>query len=158
MKTIKLEKSHLACTIKNRLVTLYQTIRSNSEWIPEQRKQLLSAELESIQAIKSDDQTVLNIHNRLKTQNTGLILALLITKDGTNNLGEREFRPLAISRSISYGSDTYGGMEVTATLASIVQTIHRDKTKEYFPTLASYFREGLQKKYQRYKNIPILAT
>jgi Transposase IS66 family len=154
----KLEKDHPACQIKNRLVTLYQTIRFHREWTREQKEKTLRVELDSIIAIKSDDQTVINIQCRIKTQKTGLILALLVTEDGTNNLGEREFRPLAISRGISYGSDTYGGMEVTATLASIVQTIHRDKTKAYFPTLASYLREGLRKKYSRYKHIPILDS
>jgi hypothetical protein len=157
-ETIKLEKTHLACEVKNRLVILYQTVRFHREWTWEQKEKILCKELESIITIKSDDQTVANIQYRIKTQKEGLILALLITEDGTNNLGEREFRPLAISRNISYGSDTYGGMEVTAMLASIVQTIHRDKTKAYFPTLASYLREGLQKKYSRYKHIPILAT
>lgn len=157
-ETVKLEKNHPACQIKNRLVTLYQTVRFHREWTREQKEKTLRVELESIIAIKSDDQTVANIQYRIKTQKTGLILALLVTEDGTNNLGEREFRPLAISRGISYGSDTYGGMEVTAILASIVQTIHRDKTKAYFPTLASFFREGLQRKYSRYKHIPILAT
>ena len=157
-ETAKLEENHPACRIKDRLVNLYQTIRFHVEWTQEQKEKTLRVELDSIIAIKSDDQTVKNIQYRIKTQKEGLILALLITEDGTNNLGEREFRPLAISRNISYGSDTYGGMEVTAILASIVQTIHRDKTKAYFPTLAAYFREGLQKKYSRYKYIPILAT
>lgn len=154
-ETVKLKETHLACAIKNRLVILYQTVRCHREWTRELKEQILRDELDSIIAIKSDDQTVMNIQYRVKTQKEGLILALLITEDGTNNLGEREFRPLTISRSISYGSDTYGGMEVTAMLASIIQTIHRDKTKAYFPALTSYIREGLQKKYPRYKHIPI---
>ncbi len=157
-ETVKLEQTHPACLIKDRLVALYQTVRSHPEWTEEQKEEILRIELERILAIKSDDQTVANIQYRVKTQKTGLILALLITEDGTNNLGEREFRPLAISRNISYGSDTYGGMEVTAILASIIQTIHRDKTRSFFPTLASYLREGLREKYPRYKHIPILAA
>lgn len=157
-ETDKLEETHLACQIKDRLVTLYQTVRFHHEWTEGQKEKVLREELESIIAIKSDDQTVKNIQYRLNSQKEGMILALLITEDGTNNLAEREFRQLAISRNISYGSDTYGGMEVTAILASIVQTIHRDKTKTFFPTLTSYLREGLQKKYPRYKHIPILDT
>ena len=128
-ETVKLKKIHPACAIKDRLVFLYQTIRSHLEWKKEQKEKILRHELDSILTITSDDQTVMNIQYRIKTQKEGLILALLITKDGTNNLGEREFRQLAIMRGISYGSDTYGGMEVTAQLASIVQTIHRDKSK-----------------------------
>jgi transposase IS66 family protein len=154
-ETVKLAKTHPACAIKKRLVFLYQTVRSHPGWKKEQKEKILRHELDSILAITSDDQTVVNIQYRIKTQKEGLILALLITDDGTNNLGEREFRPLTIIRNISYGSDTYGGMEVTAMLASIVQTIHRDKTKVYFPTLTSYLREGVQKKYPRYKHIPI---
>ena len=155
-ETVKLKKDHLACKIKNRLVILYQTLRCHREWTRELKEQILRDELESIIAIKSDDQTVLNIQYRVRIQKEGLILALLITEDGTNNLGEREFRQLAIMRGISYGSDTYGGMEVTAMLASIVQTIHRDKTRTFFPTLSSYLRESLQKKYPRYNHIPIV--
>jgi hypothetical protein len=154
-ETVKLEKTHPACGIKDRLVFLYQTVRSNPGWKMEQKEEILRNELDGIIAITSDDQTVMNIQYRIKTQKEGLILALLITKDGTNNLGEREFRPLTIIRNISYGSDTYGGMEVTATLASIVQTIHRDKSKAYIPTLISYLHEGVRRKYPRYNHIPI---
>lgn len=157
-ETVKLDKTHLACLIKSRLVTLYQTIRLNTQWSDEQKEKILREELDSIIAIQSDDITANNIQYRIKTQKEGLILALLATTDGTNNLGEREFRPLVSSRNISYGSDTYGGMEVTAILSSIVQTIHRDKTKTFLPTLTSFLQEGLQKKYPRYKHIPILDT
>jgi hypothetical protein len=157
-ETVKLDKTHLACLTKNRLVTLYQTIRLHIEWTDEQKEKMLREELDSIIAIQSDDITVNNIQYRVKTQKEGLILALLVTTDGTNNLGEREFRPLVSSRNISYGSDTYTGMEITAILSSIVQTIHRDKTKTFFPTLTSFLQEGLQKKYPRYKNIPTFDT
>ena len=95
---------------------------------------------------------------RLKTQRDGLIRALLVTKDGTNNLAERELRPLAISRNISYGSGNYNGMETTAILASVTQTITRDKTKQYFLTLKLYLQEGIQKKYPQYKHSPLFDT
>jgi hypothetical protein len=157
-ETVKLEKTHLACQIKDRLVTLYQTIRLHREWTKEQKEKVLREELDSIIDIKSDNQTVKNIQYRIETQREGLILALLVTEDGTNNLGEREFRQLAISRNISYGSDTYGGMETTAILSSIVQTIHRDKTKLFLPTLKSYLQEGIKKKYPQYKHIPLFDT
>jgi len=91
----------------------------------------MEKEIESLLAIPSDDQTVKNIQYRLRTQKEGLILALLITADGTNNLAEREFRELVQSRNISFGSDTYTGMEGTAILASVVKTIQRDKSKPF---------------------------
>jgi len=42
----KLEKDHPACQIKNRLVTLYQTIRFYREWTREQKEKTLRAELD----------------------------------------------------------------------------------------------------------------
>ena len=151
-------KEHPACAIRDRLLTLYQTVRKHPEWGWKQKEKVLRAELDSILKVESDDQTVNNIKNRIETQKEGLILALLITPDGTNNLAEREFRGLAISRNISYGSDTYGGMETTAILASVVQTISRDRTKPFLPTLRSFLQEGLKKKYPRYKHAPVFDT
>lgn len=157
-ETMLEKKGSAACIIKERLVTLYQTIRSHPDYSQEQKEQLLKKELNTILAMPVETQTIKNIFHRLKTQKDGLIKALLVTEDGTNNLAERELRPLAISRNISYGSGSYAGMETTAVLASVTQTITRDKTKQYFPTLTSYLREGIQKKYIQYKHIPLFAT
>ena len=52
----------------------------------------------------------------------GLTKALIETDSGTNNLAERELRPVVLGRKISNGSDTYTGMETTAILASVVRT------------------------------------
>jgi len=65
------------------------------------------------------------IQARLRMQKEGLIRALLSTPDGTNNLAERELRPMVINRRISNGSNTFGGMETSAVLASLVQTAHK---------------------------------
>ena len=157
-ETILEKKGSTACTIKERLVALYQTIRSHPEYAVAQKEQLLTKELNDILAIPQDTQTIKNILHRLQTQKDGLIRSLLVTLDGTNNLAERELRPLAISRNISYGSGSYQGMETTAILASITQTIQRDKDKKYFPTLSSYLQTGIQKKYFQYKHIPRFAT
>jgi hypothetical protein len=151
-ETVRLSEEHLACRIRDRLVTLYQNIRTHAERTKEEKEVILRKELESILSIQSTDETVSNILQRLQTQKEGLLLALLITKDGTNNLAEREFRQLVINRTISYGSDTYTGMEKTAILSSIVQTISRDKTKPFFNTLTSYLHEGIQKKHPQYKH------
>ncbi len=157
-ETIKLEIQHIACLLRDRLVDLYQTIRENPEYAKEEKEIILRSELDSILSIKTADKIVKNIQQRIVTQKEGLILALLITEDGTNNLAEREFRQLAISRNISYGSDTYGGMETTAILASVVQTVFRDKTKPFFPTITSYLHQGIQQKHFQYKHTPLFAT
>lgn len=157
-ETILEGKGSIALSLKERLVHLYQTIRSHPQWARKQKEQLLEKEFNEILLTPQDSQTIKNILHRLKTQKDGLIRALLVTEDGTNNLAERELRPLAISRNISFGSDTYQGMETTAILASVVQTIARNKTQEFFPTLQSYLHKGIRKKYPQYKHVPIFAT
>jgi hypothetical protein len=154
-ETVKLSPEATAYKIRERLVELYQTIRAHPEWDMNKKKGVLNIELDSILAIEEAHQAVQKIQHRIKTQKKGLIRALLITVDGTNNLAEREFRGLAISRNISYGSDTYTGMEKTAILASIVQTIHRDKTVQFIPSLKSYLQEGVKDKYLQYWHVPI---
>lgn len=157
-ETVKLAPSSLACHIRDRLVNLYQMIRSHNEWVRKQKETVLRRELESLLAIKSDDQTVNNIQYRLQTQKEGLILALLVTADGTNNLAEREFRELVQSRNISFGSDTYTGMEATAILASVVKTIQRDKSKPFLHTLKLYLQDGIKQKHFQYKHTPVFDT
>jgi len=149
-ETVKLLKEHLACQIRDRLVDLYQTIRNNKEWTYDQKEKALRTELDSLLSIQSKDQTVINILRRIKTQKKGLILALLITKDGTNNLAERELRNMAIKRTISNGSDTYKGMENTAIIASVIQTLQRDKDATFLPTLKTYLQAGIQENYGQY--------
>lgn len=157
-ETNHLVKNHPAVRIRDRLVTLYQTIRANPGWTKEQKEKILQKEIESLLVIPSDDQTVKNIQYRLTTQKKGLIKALLVTVDGTNNLAEREFRELVQSRNISFGSDTYTGMEGTAILASIIKTIQRDKSKLFFPTLKVYLQEGIKQKHFQYKHTPVFDT
>jgi transposase len=147
----------LACQIRDRLVTLYQAIRTHSEWTQEKKEAILRSKLDQIVSIQSDNQTVNNILYRVMTQKEGLIKALLVTPDGTNNLAERELRPMAISRTISFGSATYTGMETTAILGSIVQTISRNRKQAFLPTLKDYLFIGIQEKYPQYKHPPSLA-
>ncbi len=152
-ETVKLAEGHPALQIRDRLVDLYQNIRKHPDYTAEEKEAMLRTELDALLALTATDETVKAIQHRVRTQKEGLIRALLLTTDGTNNLGEREFRELAIKRNISYGSDTYGGMETTAIIASIVRTISRDKTKPFFPTILSYLKEGIQKKDARYKHV-----
>ena len=147
----------LACQIRDRLVTLYQVIRCNKQWTKEYKEERLREELDCLIAIPSTDETVKNILYRVKTQKEDLILALLITPDGTNNLAERELRPMAISRTISFGSATYKGMQTSAVLGSIVQTISRNKEQPFLPTLKNYLFTGIQEKYPQYKHPPSFA-
>lgn len=156
-ETILSKKGSAACSLKEKLVNLYQTIRSNPQWTRKQKEQFLEKEFNEILAAPQDCQTIKNILHRLSAQKDGLVRSLVITKDGTNNLAERELRPLAISRNISFGSDTYQGMETTAILASVIQTVTRDKTQTFFPTLKSYLQENIRKKYPQYKHIPTFA-
>lgn len=148
----------LACQIRNRLVELYQTIRFHNEWTKEQQERTLRSELDSLIVLHATDETSKNICQRIATQKEGLIKALLITPDGTNNLAERELRPMAISRTISFGSATYKGMETTAILGSIVQTISQNREQPFLPTLQSYVSVGIQEKYPQYKHPPSFAT
>lgn len=95
---------------------------------------------------KTTDVTSNNLLYRLRTQRDGLIRALIVSPNGTNNFAEQELRPIALMRKTSFGSDTYTGMERTAVLASIVQTVARTKERNlFFPTLTSALRAGFVK-------------
>ena len=118
---------------------------------------MLRLELDSLIALVAIDETSKNIQYRIATQKEGLIIALLVTPDGTNNLAERELRPMAIHRKISFGSSTYQGMETTAILGSVVQTISRNKEKPFLPTLKDYLFTGIREKYPQYKHPPSFA-
>ena len=91
---------------------------------------------------ETDDPTVQNILHRLNNQKEGLIRALIISPNGTNNFAEQELRPIALSRKISYGSNTFGGMETTAVLSSVIQTYARTESNNFFPSLATAIRQG----------------
>lgn len=88
------------------------------------------------------DPTIVALLHRLREQHEGLVRALLVTPNGTNNFAEQELRPIALTRKISYGSDTYAGMETTAVLSSIVQTLARTKQETFFLSLAASLRSG----------------
>jgi len=157
-ETILSKKDSPEWLIKERLVFLYQEIRSHKDYAKEQKEAFLIKGFDQLLSMKSKNKTMENILHRLMAQRDGLIRALLVTTDGTNNLAERELRPLAISRNISYGSGSYSGMETTAIVASITQTITRDKTKQFLPMLKIYLQEGVQKKHPQYKHPSSFTT
>jgi len=117
---------------------LYQT---NTQYLESEAANRINQLLET----KTDDLTVLNILRRLNKQKGGLIRALIMSPNGTNNFAEQELRPIALARKISYGSNTFGGMETTAVLASVIQTYARTKPNTFFPSLAADIRQGFGK-------------
>lgn len=113
-------------------------------------KQKLQQQLESgfnqILNHKTRTDSVKNIQARLATQKQGLIKALTDTPDGTNNLAERELRPMVLLRKTTNGSNTFNGMEITTTLNSVIQTLSK-QPKSFFPTLQHHIQTGVSKKH-----------
>lgn len=138
------EKDSQIVKLKDELVSIYQLKDTLDK--PE-LEIILREKLASIVNRKFTQAPALKVQNRIKEQKEGLINALLYTKDGTNNLAERELRQIVLSRKISFGSDTYQGMETTAILASIVQTACRDKDSDFFNQLEKSIRQGVKRKY-----------
>ena len=107
------------------LVKVYQLKQALSATDPTTWEEQVRPALERLLVVPSQSVAIHNIQARLRVQKEGLIRALLSTPDGTNNLAERELRPLVINRHISNGSNTFGGMETSAVLASLIQTAHK---------------------------------
>lgn len=148
-ETITEKKDSQAVSIRNRIVDIYRFKQEHPDYSAKKLEFILTAKLDKILKIKSVNNSVKAIQKRLTVQKDGLVRALLYSPDGTNNLAERELRPLVINKKISYGSDTFAGMETTAILGSIIQTL--SKTDEpLVPRLRQYLQEGIQKKYQQY--------
>lgn len=148
-ETITEKKASQAVSIRNKIVDVYHLKQKYKDCSKKHLEFILTTELNKILKIQSENNSVSAIQKRLKIQKDGLVKALLYSPDGTNNLAERELRPLVINKKISYGSDTFSGMETTAILGSIIQTL--SKTDEpLIPRLKQYLQEGIQKKYQQY--------
>lgn len=130
--------------LKDELVDIYHLKNTLQK---RKLKTVLRMRIESVLKRKLTQPPAIKVQNRIKDQKTGLINALLFTKDGTNNLAERELRQLVLARNISFGSDTYKGMETTAVLASVVQTIYKDKDADFFTQIAKSIRQGVSQKY-----------
>jgi transposase len=136
-------KNHESVHIRDTLVMVYHFTKDPRYWNnPQKLEQAAAKQIDQLLTSTSHDPTVSAILHRLREQRDGLIRALVVSPNGTNNFAEQELRPIALSRKISFGSDTYTGMETTAVLASVVQTLVRTKREEFFPLLQSYLREG----------------
>ncbi len=142
-----------AVLLRDELVRIYRLAGNRPEYSLVKLKNILSIRLDRVLKANSQNQSIINIQNRVKDQKTGLINSLLYTKDGTNNLAERDLRNMAIKERISFGSATFSGMETTAVLASIIQTLEK-KRENLIPSLKSYLRSGIQEKYRQYNHIP----
>lgn len=129
--------------IRDALVATYHLQKD-----PKYHKNPLNLEKEVIKQIdkllvqKPRDETSIHLLRRLRQQRDGLIRALVVSPNGTNNFAEQELRPIALARKISYGSDTYSGMETTAILSSVVQTYARTKRESFFPDLSHSLQAG----------------
>lgn len=143
-ETVNKPKTHESIHIRDTLVDIYHHKNDPQyQGNPNQLEHDARQQMDALLAHPSPDPTTQALQHRLREQKDGLIRALLVSPNGTNNFAEQELRPLALARKISYGSDTYTGMETTATLASIVQTLVRTKREVFFPTLKSYLQHGV---------------
>jgi len=155
-ETHKLESDHTAVLFRKELVACYHLKETHTG---KELEQAMSKKLDMLITQTPTHNAINNIQRRLKTQRNGLIRALLITPDGTNNLSERDLRGMAIARRISYGSDTFTGMETTAVIGSVVHTIGKQQEQDQFlPTLKSYLQQGLQRSYPQHIHIPYYNT
>lgn len=135
--------------IRDALVSLYQEKRSNPSLTVDE----VTKRMDALCTVDADQSSVTAIQERLRVQKDGLIRALFLTPDGTNNLSERNLRPLAIMRYLSSGSDTYTGMETTAMLASVVHTQLKQKPERFIPDMNSYVRTGLHQLRGQYRHV-----
>lgn len=103
----------------------------------------LRTELDQVLAVESENTSLQHIQARVRVQYEGLIRALLCTPDGTNNLAEREIRPMVLMRKISNGSNTFGGMETSAIVGSVLQTLAKQDAP-LLCTLQQSLRQGVQ--------------
>lgn len=142
-ETVGKPNIHESIHIRDALVALYRLKKK-----PHYQSDLKELEKEAGRRIDmlvscpSLDPTTRALQQRIRQQRDGLIRALVVTPNGTNNFAEQELRPIALSRKISYGSDTYTGMETTAVLSSIVQTVVRTKRDDFFSILNTSLRTG----------------
>jgi transposase len=140
-----------AAHLRQDLVRIYHLGRELAAAGSPNAQARLRAELDAVLAVQSDQPGVHNIQGRLRVQAEGLIRALLCTPDATNNLAERELRPMVLMRKNSNGSNTFTGMETSAIIGSVVQTF----AKRDAPALSSLQRavqQGVQDQSSQYRH------
>ena len=140
-----------AAWVREQLVRVYHLQHDTAVSGSADLEARLRAELDQVLAVESESDSLQHIQARVRLQYEGLIRALLCTRDGTNNLAERELRPMVLTRKISNGSDTFAGMETSAIVGSVLQTL----AKQDAPMLCSLqqsLREGVQEHSSQYQH------
>lgn len=155
-ETVNDRKTSKACFLRDALVRIYHVKENHPDYSKSKLKEVLSQEFNQLLDLTSTERSFIKIQNRVKEQKKGLILALIETPNGTNNLAERELRPMVLNRHVSYGSDTYLGMKTSAILGSVMQTISK---KEDLPTeLELSLQIGIHEKYPQYVHLAYSDT
>lgn len=135
------EVKQLNGQLKKMFVSLSQSLNFGQEQ-RQQSYQFFTQELDEITQTEYQMEDTKRIQARIKHQATNLLTALLYKGVPlTNNLAERNIRPMVIARKISGGSRSAHGAETLAVNASIVQTI-KLRNQPLFPTLKALLLEG----------------
>lgn len=151
-ETFEAKKYSTEYYFRKKLVEIYH-LKDKISNIPKDKLFiLLKTEIDKLISQRSRLISINKIQRRLIEQRDGLIQALLESPDGTNNLAERELRPMVINKRISNGSNTFSGMETTAILGSVIQTLSKHE-KILLPTLKNYLQTGIKEKYSQYLHI-----
>lgn len=156
-ETILEKKNSASIFLRDELVKIYHLKKEHPEYSLEKLKNFLDIRLTNILKIESTNIPILKIQERLQIQKEGLINGLLFTKDGTNNLSERELRPLVINKKIQNGSNTFSGMETTAVLGSVVQTISKSENN-FIQPLKDYLQAGVKEKSWQYSHTAFIDS
>lgn len=155
-ETVNDKKTSKACFLRQELVRIYQIKNNNPEYSGSKLEEVLRYEFDQLLNLKSDEKSFIKIQNRFREQKEGLILSLIETPSGTNNLAERELRPMVLNRHVSYGSDTYEGMKTSAILGSVMQTI--SKKEDLLTELELSLQIGIHEKYPQYVHLAYSDT
>jgi len=157
-ETVKLEATKDAVFLRDQLVRIYHLKKKHPQYSKDKLERVLRYELEKLLSLKSNQEAFNKIQNRVREQKEGLILSLVKTSSGTNNLAERELRPMVLNRKVSFGSDTYTGMKTSAILGSVIQTMSRDKEEDLLTELELSLQIGIHQKYPQYHHIAYYDT
>lgn len=150
-ETVNDVKTSYASFLRDGLVKIYHIKKKHPEYSKDKLEEVLRYEFKKLLNLTSTEESFIKIQNRIREQKEGLILALLETNGGTNNLSERELRPMVLNRHVSYGSDTYKGMETSAILGSVMQTI--SKKDDLLTELQLVLQIGIHEKYPQYTHL-----
>jgi len=148
-ETFEAKKYSTEYYFRKKLVDIYHLKDKYPNFKKNELFSLIKAELGGLITQKSRLSSINKIQRRLFEQRDGLIRALVESPNGTNNLAERELRPMVINKRISFGSNTFSGMETTAILGSVIQTLSKHE-ENLLPTLKTYLQAGVKEKYSQY--------